>query len=157
MAGEGLPVQTATRVLGVSGGAGGAGGRGGCAGGGGRRTVRGLGHVIDEGVLFLKIPAPVPAERHGRLHRARLAAVSPIAAPGPVRVQRRVSGGGVTQVVGQTLRVGHAHRNTVTDVEVHGTEFHLCDHAGEPLAVITRTSAKEVSRYKAYGWSNRNG
>jgi hypothetical protein len=89
--------------------------------------------------------------------RRRLAAAPPVATPGPARVQRRVSGGGVTRVAGQTLRVGSAHRNTVIGVVVHDTELHVYDHTGEPLAVIPRTTTKEVNRYKAYGWSGRNG
>jgi hypothetical protein len=63
----------------------------------------------------------------------------------------------VTQVAGQTLRVGHAHRNTLVDVEAHDGEFHVYDLAGEPLTVIPRTSTKEISRFKAYGWKDRVG
>jgi transposase InsO family protein len=116
-----------------------------------------LAHVIDGGVLVRTIPAPVPAERRGRLRGARLAAAAPAASPHPITVQRRVSAAGLTQVAGQTLRVGHAHRNTLVDVEAHDGEFHVYDLAGEPLTVIPRTSSKEISRFKAYGWKHRVG
>ncbi len=57
-------------------------------------------------------------------------------------MQRRVSSRGVTQVAGQTLRVGFAHRHTPVDIDVHDAEFHVYDQAGEPLATIPEPAAK---------------
>jgi hypothetical protein len=70
-------------------------------------------------------------------------------------VQRRVSSRGVTQVAGQTLRVGFAHRHTLVDIDVHETEYHVYDLGGEPVALIPRTSGKEVTRTKGYGVRDR--
>jgi hypothetical protein len=66
-----------------------------------------------------------------------------------------VSSRGATQVAGQRLQVGFAHRHTLVDVVVHDAEFHVYDQAGEPLVVIPRTSSKEVTRTKGYGVRDR--
>ena len=62
-----------------------------------------------------------------------------------------MSSRGATQVAGQRLQVGFAHRHTLVDIDVHEAEFHVYDQAGEPLAAIPRTSGKEVTRTKGYG------
>jgi hypothetical protein len=72
-------------------------------------------------------------------------------------VQRRISSRGVTQVAGQTLRVGFAHRHTLVDIDVHKSELHVNDQAGERLLAIPRTNGKEVTRIKGYGVRNRVG
>src|SRR3954470_14825390 len=59
-------------------------------------------YVIDDGVLVRTLPAPVPPTLRGRLHGVRLAGMDRPVPAGPMRVQRRVSGRGVTQVAGQT-------------------------------------------------------
>jgi hypothetical protein len=46
-------------------------------------------------------------------------------------VQQRVSSRPVTQVAGQRLPVGFAHRHTLLDIDVH-EEFHIYNQAGEP-------------------------
>jgi Transposase DDE domain group 1 len=61
------------------------------------------------------------------------------------------------RLAGQRLRVGFAHRHTLVDVDVHETEFHVHDQAGETLAVIPRASDKEVTRTKGYGVRDRLG
>ena len=63
----------------------------------------------------------------------------------------------MTQVAGQTLRVGFPHRHTLVEIDVHEAEFHIYDQAGEPLATIPRTSGKEVTRTKGYGVRDRVG
>jgi hypothetical protein len=110
-----------------------------------------LAFVIDDGILVRTLPAPVPAPLRGRLHGVRLAGPDHPADPGPLRVQRRVSGRGVIQIAGQTLRVGFPHRHTLVDVDVHETEFHVFDQAGELLAAIPRTCQRPVVRLKGYG------
>jgi hypothetical protein len=72
-------------------------------------------------------------------------------------VQRRVSSRGVTQVAGQTLRVGFVYRHTLVDIDVHETEFHVYDQAGEPMTAMPRTSGQEVTRPKGYGVRDRVG
>jgi hypothetical protein len=116
-----------------------------------------LAHVIDDGVLVRTLPAPVPPALRRRLHGVRLAGPDRPVPAGPLRVQRRVSSRGVTQVAGQTLRVGFAHRHTLVDMDVHQSEFHVYDQAGAPLVVIPRTSGKEVTRTKGYGVRDRFG
>ena len=108
-------------------------------------------------MLVRTLPAPVPPSLRRRLHGVRLASAHRPVPAGPLRVQRRVSGRGVTQVAGQTLRVGYAHRHTLVDIEVHESELHVYDQAGESLVVIPRTSGKEVTRTKGYGVRNRVG
>ena len=116
-----------------------------------------LAHVIDDGVLVRTLPAPVPPSLRRRLHGVRLASSDRPVPAGPLRLQRRVSGRGVAQVAGQPLRVGYAHRHTLVDIDVHEAEFHVYDRAGEGLAVIPRTSDKEVTRTKGYGVRDRVG
>jgi hypothetical protein len=66
-----------------------------------------------------------------------------------------VSSRGVTQVAGQTLRVGYAHRHTLVDLDVHEDEFHVYDQTGEALVRIVRTGGREVARTKGYGVRDR--
>ena len=114
-----------------------------------------LAHVIDDGVLVRTLPAPVPPALRRRLHGVRLAGPDRRVSAGRLPVQRRVSSRGVTQVAGQTLRVGFAHRHTLVDIDVHESEFHIYDQAGELLTAIPRTSGKEVTRTKGYGVRDR--
>jgi hypothetical protein len=117
-------------------------------------------HVIANGVLARTIPAPVPPELRGRLRAARLATPEQPPTPAatrPVIVQRKVSDRGATQVAGQKLQVGFAHRNTLVDVHVGDREFQIYDSHGELLATIPKTTTKDISRYKAYGWGDNIG
>jgi transposase InsO family protein len=114
-----------------------------------------LAHVVADGVLVRTLPAPVPPALRRRLHGVRLASPERPLPSGPLRVQRRVSSRGVTQIAGQTLRIGYAHRHTLVDIDVHETEFHVYDHVGDLLAAIPRTSGKEVTRTKGYGVRDR--
>ena len=117
-------------------------------------------HVIADGVLARTIPAPVPPELRGRLRGARLATPDQPPTPAatrPVIVQRKVSQRGTTQVAGQKLQIGFAHRNTLVDVHVADREFEIYDNHGELLATIPKTTTKDISRYKAYGWSDNIG
>jgi hypothetical protein len=97
----------------------------------------------------------VPPALRRRLYGVRLAPPDRPVASGPVRVKRRVSGRGVTQVAGQRLSVGYAHRHTLVDIDVHESEFHVYDLAGDRLVVVPRTSGKEVTRTKGYGARDR--
>jgi hypothetical protein len=117
-------------------------------------------HVIADGVLARTIPAPVPPELRGRLRGARLATPDQPPTPAtsrPVIVQRKVSDRGATQIAGQKLHIGITHRNTLVDIHVHDTTFEVYDCAGELLASIPKTTTKDISRYKAYGWRDNIG
>ncbi len=117
-------------------------------------------HVIADGVLARTIPAPVPPELRGRLRAARLATPDQPATPAatqPVIVQRKVSDRGSTQVAGQKLQVGFAYRNSLVDVHVAERQFQIYDSRGELLATIPKTTTKDISRYKAYGWRDNIG
>lgn len=119
-----------------------------------------LAHVIADGVLACTIPAPVPPELRGRLRGARLATPDQPPTPATTRppiVQRKVSDRGTTQVAGQKLQVGFAHRNTLVDVHLAGDQFRIYDSEGELLATIPKTTTKDISRYKAYGWRDNIG
>ncbi len=114
-----------------------------------------LAHVVDDDVLVRTLPAPVPPSLSGRLQGVRLASHQRPAPAGPLRVQPRGSSRGLTQVTGQTLCVGFAHRHTPVDIDVHDIEFRVYDHAGGQLAVLPRTTSKEVTRTKGYGHRGR--
>ena len=60
-------------------------------------------------------------------------------------------------VAGHKVQVGFAHRNTHVDVHVGDREFQIYDSRGELLATITKTTTRDVSRYKAYGWGDNIG
>jgi Protein of unknown function (DUF3995) len=114
--------------------------------------------LLGTGAVFVSghPQAPPGLQRAGAVGvTAVLATRGALGLAGPLRVQRRVSSRGVTQIAGQQLRVGYAHRLTLVDIDVHETEFHIYDHAGEPLVVLPRTSGKEVTRTKGYGARGR--
>jgi hypothetical protein len=85
------------------------------------------------------------------------ASPAPIGRPGRCTSNGGVSGRGVTQVAGQRLPVGFAHRHTLVDIDVHEAELHIYGQDSELLAVIPRTSGKEVRRSKGYGVRDRIG
>jgi hypothetical protein len=103
---------------------------------------------------YASSPPPARGPRAGRGARRTEAGPS---RPVPCGCSGRVSSRGVTQVAGQRLPVGYAHRHTLVDIDVHDAEFHVYDQAGEPLVVIPRTSSKEVTRTKGYSVRDRVG
>ena len=60
-------------------------------------------------------------------------------------------------MAGQKLQVGYAHRNTVVDVHLDDDQFEVYNSEGELLAAIPKTTLKDISRYKAYGWRDNIG
>jgi hypothetical protein len=85
------------------------------------------------------------------VHGVRLAGPDRPVPAGPLRIQRRVSGRGVTKAAGQTLLVGFAHRHTLVDIDDHESAFHVYDPAGEPrqrpgLVVDRQVQRLSVSR-----------
>jgi hypothetical protein len=93
--------------------------------------------------------------RRDRLRGARIAGPQPALADAPVRVQRRVSCRGGFQVVGQRVQVGFRHAGATVTVEVDDTVLRILDEHDQIITVVARTTPKEVTRYKAYGHSNR--
>ena len=114
-------------------------------------------HIIADGVLARTIPAPVPPELRGRLRGAPPG--NPRAATHPGRDRAGESCSARSPIAaaprsrGRT-QVGFAHRNTLVDVHVGDREFRIYDNHGELLATIPKTTTKDISRYKAYGWSD---
>jgi len=91
-------------------------------------------------------PAP-PAGRH-KLRGARRALV-PARPAGPVTVARRVSGRGSIMVAKQKIHVGMIHASKTVTVTGDSDHFTITD-GEEAIAVVPRTTAREINRYKAY-------
>jgi transposase InsO family protein len=112
-------------------------------------------HVIVDGKLWRTLPFTLAPDQRARLRGGRIAGPPPALADAPVRVQRRVSCRGGIQVIGQRVQVGFRHAGTTVTIEVDDTVLRVLDQHDNILTVVARTSRKEVSRYKAYGHSNR--
>jgi hypothetical protein len=119
------------------------------------RVEEQLVHVIAAGALWRTLPSPIPADARGRLRGARLAGPPPNPAERPTRVQRRVSCRGGIQVCRQRVQVGFPHAGKTVTVEVNDTCFRILDQHGTMLKVVPRTNTTEVTRYKAYGHTER--
>jgi hypothetical protein len=65
-----------------------------------------------------------------------------------LRVERRVDHGGVPVIAGQRIRVGRVHAGATLTVEVTDTTYRIFDGA-QLLTTTTRTTTKEVARFKA--------
>lgn len=120
------------------------------------RLVDQVAHVIADGVLVRTIASPVPPEHRGRLWGARLVDdQAPAPQLRPVQVQRRVSSEGTARVAGQVLRLGRTHAKTIVEITVHDRHLHVHALTGQALAVIPRTTTKEIIQFKAAGWRDR--
>jgi transposase InsO family protein len=106
--------------------------------------------ILDQARTLLRImPCPVPARDRHQLRGARRATASPPHPAGPVTVQRRVSARGSIMVATQKIQVGMIHaRKTVTVTADNGCFTLVIDD--ETVAVVPRTTTREVHRYKAY-------
>jgi transposase InsO family protein len=102
-----------------------------------------------DGELQRTMPCPVrPAERH-RLRGVRRAATGNAHAAGPVTVQRRVSQRGSIMVATQKIQVGLIHDHKIATVTAEDHSFRLSID-GQTVAVVPRTTSREIHRYKAY-------
>jgi transposase InsO family protein len=108
-------------------------------------------HVIADGRLWRTLPFTLAPTERARLRGARIAGPPPPLADAPIRVQRRVSCRGGIQVVGQRVQVGFRHAGATVIVEVDDIVLRVLDEHDEIIAVVARTTRKEVTRYKAYG------
>jgi transposase InsO family protein len=106
--------------------------------------------VIDQaGTLLRTMPCPVPPAERSRLRGARPASAAPARPAGPVTVQRRVSSRGSIMVATQKIHVGMIHARKAVTVTAEGDSFTITAD-GETVAVVPRTTTREVARYKLY-------
>ena len=64
-------------------------------------------------------------------------------------MQRRVSSRGGIQVARQKIQVGMTHAGKIVTVHAGNDSFRLVID-GETVAVVPRTTSREIHRYKAY-------
>jgi transposase InsO family protein len=112
--------------------------------------------ITSDGELARTMPCPVPAGDRPRLRGARRAAASPPPPSGPVTVQRRVSSCGGIMVATQKIQVGLIHAGKIVTVAAGDHSFRLIID-GQTVAVVPRTTSREIHRYKAYAAHPRRG
>jgi hypothetical protein len=105
--------------------------------------------ISHDGELLRTMPCPVKHAGRYRLRGARRATAGPPAPSGPVTVQRRVSQRGSIMVATQKIQVGLIHARKIVTVTADGDSYRL-DVDGETVAVVPRTTTREIHRYKAY-------
>ena len=106
-------------------------------------------HVItQDGALWRTLPCPIPPGQRHRLQGVRLAGPAPLP-PSASAVQRRVSSRGGIQVARQKIQVGMTHAGKIVTVHAGNDSFRLVID-GETVAVVPRTTSREIHRYKAY-------
>jgi hypothetical protein len=101
------------------------------------------------------MPCPVPARDRPRLRRARRATASAPPPAGPVVVQRRVSQRGQIMVATQRIHVGMIHARKIVTVSAEDHTFRI-GLDGQVTAVVPRTTASEIHRYKASAATREN-
>jgi hypothetical protein len=105
--------------------------------------------ISHDGELVRTLPCPVPPRDRQRLRGARRARSLPLPAIGPVVVQRRVSQRGSIMVATQRIHVGMMHAHKIVTVSAADHSFHVSID-GEVVAVVARTTSREIHRYKAH-------
>ena len=106
-------------------------------------------HVItQDGMLWRTLPCPIPPHQRHRLQGVRLAGPAPLP-EAAVTVQRRVSSRGGIQVAHQRIQVGMTHAGKIVTVVTENNSFRLVID-GDTVAVVPRTTSREIGRYKAY-------
>jgi hypothetical protein len=106
-------------------------------------------HVLtQDGVLWRTLPCPIPPHQRHRLQGVRLAGPAPLP-EAAFTVQRRVSSRGGIQVARQRIQVGMAHARKIVTVITENNSFRLVID-GETVAVVPRTTSREIDRYKAH-------
>jgi transposase InsO family protein len=107
-----------------------------------------------DGELLRTLPCPVLLADRLRLRGARRAASMPAPSSGPVVVQRRVSQRGSIMVATQRIHVGMIHARKIVTATAADHSFQVSIE-GELVAVVPRTTSREVHRYKAYATRTR--
>src|SRR5258708_29587277 len=93
---------------------------------------------------------PVPQRERHRLRGARRAvSISPPALAGPVTVQRLVSQRGQIMVATQRIQVGMIRARKIVTVTADDHSFRL-DVDGQTVAIVPRTTTRDIHRYQAY-------
>jgi transposase InsO family protein len=106
-------------------------------------------HVLtQDGVLWRTLPCPIPPGQRHQLQGVRLAGPAPLPEPAAT-VQRRVSSRGGIQVARQRIQVGMTHAGKIVTVMTVNNSFRLVID-GETVAIVPRTTSREINRYKAY-------
>jgi transposase InsO family protein len=106
-------------------------------------------HVItQDGILWRTMSCPIPPDQRHRLQGVRLAGPAPLP-PSGVPVQRRVSSRGSIMVATQKIQAGMTHAGKTVTVTAENSSFRLVID-GETVAVVPRTTSREIHRYKAY-------
>jgi transposase InsO family protein len=105
--------------------------------------------IGSDGTLLRTMACPVPVQSRYRLRGARRAGILPPPPGGPVTVQRRVSCRGGIMVATQKIQVGMIHAGQIVTVVAGDGQFRLVID-GETVAVVPRTTTREIHRYKAY-------
>jgi len=105
--------------------------------------------ISRDGELLRTMPCPVPAAERHRLRGARRAASMPAPATGPVVVQRRASQRGSIMVATQRIHAGMIHARKIVTVAASEHSFQI-SLDNETIAVVPRTTIREIRRYKAY-------
>jgi hypothetical protein len=108
-------------------------------------------HVLaPDGRLWRSLPCPIPPEQRHRIQGIRQAGPMP-QPPTSVRVHRRVSTTGTTQVVNQKIQVGQTYAGQTVAIDIDETTLRVLDPHDEPITVVPRANTAEVKRFKAYG------
>jgi len=104
--------------------------------------------IGQDGTLLRALPCPVPAADRHRLRGARRASATAPPACRPLVVQRRVSQRGQIMVATQRIQVGMIHARKIVTVTASDHSYQL-DIDGDTVAVVPRTTTREIHRYKA--------
>ena len=106
-------------------------------------------HVLtQDGVLWRTLSCLIPPGQRHRLQGVRLAGPTPLP-EATVTVQRRVSSRGGIQVAHQKIQVGMTHAGKIVAVVTETNSFRLVID-GDTVAVVPRTTSREINRYKAH-------
>ena len=112
-------------------------------------------HVItQDGVLWRSLPCPIaPGQRH-KLQGVRLAGPDPLP-QSVLTIQRKVSSRGGIQVARQRVQVGFSHAGQSVTIALGDSTMRVIDQHGELITTIPRATNGEITRFKAYGTSQR--
>ena len=105
--------------------------------------------IGSDGTLLRTMACPVPAQSRYRLRGAHRAGILPPPPGGPVTVQRKVSSRGGIMVATQKIQAGMIHAGQIVTVVAEDGQFRLVI-GDETVAVVPRTTTREIHRYKAY-------
>jgi hypothetical protein len=104
--------------------------------------------ISPDGELLRTLPCAIPVTDRHRLRGARRASSRPPQTGGPITVQRRVSCRGSLMVARQKIHAGMIHAGKTATVICENNHFQVIID-GETAAIVSRTTASEVHRYKA--------